>query len=251
MNPNRTSWFLPSLFLLLALGGCLKEPEIRIVEGIDTCRECNMVIDQPKQAAGFVKDGEFVTFDSPACLLRYIEALPKDQRPPPQDIYLADYRDGEFFSADRTALLLTSHINTVMNSRVVAFSDASGAMGARQHPDEVVTDWHGYRTERGTPETTLEVVFGPHGMEPGVVEADKDDLVLLRASGQGLQIDLILSIRGYPEAGSLTIPASGEPVELRFLASRPGAGFPIGAAEGEPVGVLKVTGAHTAEEEVH
>ena len=36
----------------------------------------------------------------------------------------------------------------------------------------------------------------------------------------------------------------------RFLASKPGAGFPIGAADGEAVGALVVTGAHTPDEEV-
>jgi hypothetical protein len=241
---------LLALTLLLTFSGCAREPAIEIVEGIDVCRECNMVIDQVNQSAGFVSGGEFIPFDSPGCLLRFYESLPKSERPRPEDIYFADYRDGAFYPAVRTTFLLTSHIPTVMNAQVVAFSDAEGAMGTRSHPDEVVTDWYGYRTERGTPEAVLEVVFGAEGMEPELVEADKGDLVVLRAVGLGLEEDLVLSIQGYPEAGSLTIPASGEAVEIRFLASKPGVGFPIGADDGHPLGVLRVTGAHTPDEEV-
>jgi hypothetical protein len=236
--------------LFTALSGCAREPEIQVVPGIDVCRECNMIIEQVNQAAGFVSGGEFIPFDSPGCLLRFYESLPKSHRPGVEDIYFADFRDGTFYSARRTALLLTSHIPTVMNAGVVAFSDADGAMEAREHPDEVVTDWHGYVTERGTPDVVLEVVFGPSGMEPEIIEVRKDDLVLLKALGRRLPTDLVLSIKGYPEAGSLTIPASGEEVQLRFLGSKPGTGFPIETAEGESMGALRVTGAHTPDEEV-
>ena len=34
-----------------------------------------IIIDQPRQAAGYFEDGEFVTFDSPICLLRSYESL--------------------------------------------------------------------------------------------------------------------------------------------------------------------------------
>ena len=238
------------LILLSALSGCVREPKIEVIAGLDVCAECNMVIDQVNQAAGFVSGNDFITFDSPACLLRYLESMPKGERPQPADIYFADYRDGFFHNAAQARFLLTSHIPTVMNGGVVVFSDVEAAMGFREHPDEVVTDWLGYRTERGTPDLVLDVVFGPSGMEPEMVEADKDDLVVLRVVGSGLAEDLEFSIRGYPEAGSLTVPASGEAVEVRFLASKPGAGFPIGAVGSDPMGVLRVTGAHTADEEV-
>jgi hypothetical protein len=236
--------------VLLGLAGCVREPKIELVEGVDVCRECNMIIDQANQAAGFVSGNEFITFDSPGCLLRFLEGLPKGERPHSADIYFADYRTGFFQSAELSTFLLTSHIPTVMNARVVVFSDAQGAMNIRQHPDEVVTDWYGYRTERGTPDAVLDVVIGPDGMEPEIVEATKDDLVLLRVVGRDLDADLTLFIRGYPEAGAMTIPAAGDTVEVRFLALKPGAGFPIGASEGNPLGMLRVIGAHTPEEEV-
>ncbi len=247
---TKAAFALSPLALLLTLTGCVREPKIEVMAGVDVCSECHMVIDQVNQAAGFLRGNEFVTFDSPGCLLRYLESMPKDERPQPADIYLADYRTGFFQSADLSAFLLTSHIPTVMNARVVVFSDADGAMNAREHADEVVTDWIGYRTERGTPDTVLEVVFGPRGMEPEIVEAAKDDLVQLRLVGRGLDSDLTLSIRGYPEAGAITIPASGDTIEVRFLALKPGAGFPIGVPEGDPMGMLRVTGPHTADEAV-
>jgi hypothetical protein len=242
---------LTHVLLISALVGCVREPEIEILAGVDVCAECNMLIDQVNQAAGFVSGNDFITFDSPKCLLRYLESMPKGDRPQPAEIYFADYRDGFFHSAERATFLLTSHIPTVMNGQVVVFSDAEAAMDSREHPDEVVTDWIGYRTERGTPDRVLDVVFGPSGMEPETVEADKDDLVVLRFAGQGLAEDVQISIRGYPEAGAFVIPASGEAVEVRFLASKPGAGFPIGVSGSDPLGILKVTGAHTADEEVH
>ncbi len=171
MNATSAALSLSTFSLVLISTGCAREPEIEIVEGLDVCRECNMVIDQVNQAAGLVSGGEFVTFDSPGCLLRFFESLPRKERPDPADIYFADYRDGTLHAAQRTTFLLTSHIPTVMNARVVVFSDPNGAMGARRHPDEVVTDWQGYRTERGTPDAVLEVVFGPEGMEPEVIQA--------------------------------------------------------------------------------
>jgi len=247
---TKAAFALPPLVFFSILSGCVRVPEIEVVAGVDVCSECHMVIDRVNQAAGFVQGNKFVTFDSPGCLLRHLESMPKNERPQPADIYLADYRTGFFQSADLSAFLLTSHIPTVMNAEVVVFSDAEGAMNAREHADEMVTDWVGYWTERGTPDTVLEVVFGPGGMEPEIVEAAKDDLVQLRVVGRGLDSDLTLSIRGYPEAGAITIPASGDTVEVRFLALKPGAGFPIGGTQGDPMGMLRVTGAHTEDEAV-
>ena len=246
----RLRFFLRTALSLVILAGCAKEPKIELVEGIDVCRECNMVIDQANQAAGFVSGSEFITFDSPACLLRYLEGLPKDERPPASDIYFADYRTGFFQSAELSTFLLTDHIPTVMNGRVVTFSDASGAKEAKKHPDERVMDWYGYRAERGTPDQILEVTIEGDRMVPDVVEVEKDDVVVLRAVGRELEADITLTVTGYPEAGAIIVPAAGDTVEVRFLALKPGAGFPIGPSKDRPMGMLKVVGAHTSDEEV-
>ena len=136
-----------------------------------------------------------------------------------------------------------------MNARVIAFADRDAAVQTLEHADESVTDWIGYRTLRGTPDVELELVVGPDGMEPDMVEVAKDDLILLNVVGRGLSSDVNISIRGYPEAGTVTIPADGSIAQFRILVTRPGAGFPVIAGDGNPLGMMRVTGAHTAEEE--
>ena len=87
-------------------------------------------------------------------------------------------------------------------------------------------------------------------MSPPTVEADKGELILWRAAGRGLERDLTVSIKGYPETGVVVLPVSGEAVEFRLIVSRPGAGFPVvDEQSGEPLGMLKVAGSHTLEEE--
>ncbi len=79
--------------------------------------------------------------------------------------------------------------------------------------------------------------------------ADRGDIVLWRASGQSLEADRTWAIKGYPEIEPATVPATGAQIELRFMATRPGAGFPIeDISGGQPLGMLKVSGAHTADE---
>ena len=58
-----------------------------------------------------------------------------------------------------------------------------------------------------------------------------------------------MTIRGYPEIGQIVVEPSDEPTEIRFFATRPGIGFPILAADEQALGMMRVTGAHTADEE--
>ena len=233
------------------LAGCAGEPAIEIRPGIDGCHECHMTIDQLKQASGYVLNREFLTFDSPGCLLRSIEALPKSERPQPANIYFADYRDGTLNSAETSAFLLTSHIPTVMNSGALTFANRDAAEDVREHGDEVVTDWAGYRTMRGTPDMVLDLELGPNGLVPEIIEVHKDDLIQLNVVGRGLSNDLSFTVRGYPEAGEAMIPAGSGSAVFRLLAFRPGAGFPVVDADGRSLGMIRVAGAHTADEEAN
>jgi len=209
-----------------------------------------MVIDQLHQACGYVADDEFVTFDSPLCLLRSYEERRKRGQSDPVGLYFADYVDASLHSADQARFLLTEHLPTVMNSGVVCFASLEAAMAQREHADEDLTDWVGFRTARGEPDVVWDVTFGVGGMVPDVVDAAKGDLVLLRARVTGLGRELAIVVDGYPEVGGVVVPDSGEQVEIRLLASRPGAGFPINDADSlEPLGRLRVSGAHTADEE--
>jgi hypothetical protein len=137
-----------------------------------------------------------------------------------------------------------------MGSGALAFGSRSAAEAAHEHEDEVVTDWIGYRTARGTPDREVEVSFGPEGMVPDRVEVEKGELVVWKVSNTAEGEERTLSIRGYPELEAVRIPAGEEPVSFRLLASRPGSGFPIvEAGADEALGVLVVRGPHTADEE--
>lgn len=241
---------LLAVAVAMNLVGCSSEVRPEVVAGIDACQRCNMIIDQVHQACGYVLRGEFATFDSPACLLGSYEGLRKRGEPLPAAIFFADYRDGAFHPAEATSFLLTDHVPTVMNGRVVCFGSREAAEAAREHPDEDITDWVGYRTARGEPDKILEVSIGDGGMSPEVVAVAKGDLVLWKVRRSPAEGDRSLSVKGYPELGSVKLPEGAEEVAFRLLATRPGAGFPVVWAEGgEPLGMLKVAGSHTKDEE--
>ena len=248
---RRLSSYRSAVFMIFVvlITGCGGEPTPEIMVGVDGCASCGMVIDRVNEAAGWVAGGEFVPFCSPGCLLAEHDALRKSGQPLPQAAFFADYHHGSFSPAVETAFLLTDHLPTVMNARVICFNSVVAAEEMRQHDDEIVTDWTGYRVRRGEPDIVIETAFGPGGMDPEVVTASKGDIVLWLASGEALEEDLDWLIKGYPEVEPPPIFVAGDPTELRFMAIRPGAGFPVERkADGTPLGMLKVSGAHTADE---
>lgn len=235
--------------LCALLAGCGGAPTPEITVGLDGCASCGMVIDRVNEAAGWIDNGEFVPFCSPGCLLSEFDEARASGEAPPEASFFADYRDGTFSPAGETAFLLTDHVPTVMNGRVICFNSVVAAESAQKHDDEVVTDWTGYRIQRGAPDTVIETVFGPGGMEPDVVMADKGDIVLWRASGVSLDEELSWAIKGYPEVEPPVVTTTGDATEIRFMATRPGAGFPIeDLTGGGTLGMFKVAGAHTADE---
>jgi hypothetical protein len=233
----------------ILLAGCSGEVRPSISVGLDACAQCNMVIDTTNQACGYVHDGHFVTFDSPSCLLRSYDGLRHQGSPPPTEIYFADYGSGEFVSAESVVILLTEHIPTVMDSGALCFSSTNGAEATRSAADEVITDWLGFRRLLGQPDAVVEAQITVDGMSPELVEVNKGDLVLFRIGGGQLHDPLPISIRGYPEVGEIVITPSEEPTELRFFATQPGVGFPVVDGDGKTLGMIRVTGAHTADEE--
>ncbi len=232
--------------LLVQCGG---KPTPEITEGVDACANCNMIIDKANEACGYFLDGEFVPFDSPVCL---VQKFDQDRRgaSQPGAVYFADYETGRFVPADSTYFLLTDHIPTVMNGGVLCFADKSAAESRREYDDESITDWTGFRVAKGTPDRKIPVVVTPGGMEPGVITVDKGELIEWEFMGRDLETDERLSLKGYDEFGEVAVPASGAPVTRRMLASRPGSGFAfIRVIDGKPLGMVKVMGAHTVEEE--
>lgn len=236
----------------LLLTGCSREVVPSVMAGVDACAYCHMVIEQVNQASGYVRDRGFVTFDSPACLLARFEELRKAGEPLPKAIFFADYSDGHFHRADTTTFLLTSHLPTVMEGEVLSFGNRADAERLREHDDEILTDWIGYRTARGEPDREVFVSLGPDGLSPDRIEVDKGELIAWTVTPTDTSGERALSIKikGYPELEAVRVGAGAEPSLFRLLASRPGAGFPIvEAATEEVLGVVVVRGAHTADEE--
>jgi len=243
---------LPAAVTLICLiaAGCSGEVQPEIVAGMDACAECSMLIDRPREAAGYVHHGKFVTFDSPVCLLRGYESLRGAGEELPSSVYFADYETGTLQAADAMTFLLSGHFTTVMEGGVLCFAERDAAIKLVRHDDEILTDWAGLQLARGEPDRVLEVSFSPTGMLPETVEASKGELLLWRASGERLERELEISVEGYPELGSVVVPASGTEVVFRMKAVRPGDGFPIVvASSGQTVGRLKVSGSHTRDEE--
>jgi hypothetical protein len=251
-NPRNRA-FTPALVMgvaALCLAACSGEVTPAVVAGVDSCANCSMVIDDVNQAAGWIEDGEFVTFDSPGCLLARYDELRQAGEPLPEDVFFADYQTSFFHPAAAVTFLLSSHRATVMEGGALAFGSEAEAEQAREHDDEVVTDWTGYRTARGTPDREVAVSVGPDGMTPERVEVDKGDVVAWTARSTAEEGERVLAIKGYPELEPVEVPAGAEPVAFRLLASRPGAGFPIvDTGTDEVLGVLVVHGPHTADEE--
>jgi len=230
--------------------GCQSEVKLEVVAGVDACHRCNMVIDQVNQACGYIENGELVPFDSPGCLLASYNQLRTQGGPLPGEVFFVDYNEGTWHPAKTTAFLLTEHIPTVMNAGVVCFASTEAADAIKEHESEKVTDWIGYRTARGVPDREVEITIDPTGMSPEAVDVAKGELVLWRVSGNDLTEDLEITVKGYPEAGTIIVPATGEEVSFRIMAVRPGAGFPIIETEsGKPLGRMRVSGAHTLDEE--
>lgn len=235
---------------LAVVAGCGGGGEPAIVPGVDACATCGMVIDRAREACGYVAGREFVTFDSPGCLLSAYDEIRGAGDPVPTGVFFADYSEGTLHPAESITFLLTTHVPTVMESGVLSFADRADAEALRSHDDETVTDWLGLRTARGKPDRVLEVGVETVAMTPETVAVDKGDLVLWRLRGNGLDEDLALTVRGYPEAGAVIVPSDGAEVTFRLMAVRPGEGFPVVTVEGDrTLGMLKVAGAHTVEEE--
>jgi len=238
--------FLFSYFITSCSGK--NEPEI--IADVDACAHCTMVISQVNQSCGYFIEGEFIPFDSPGCLLRSFDLIKKEGGVLPERIYFADFESSEFLPSNSTHFFLTTHIPTVMNSGVLCFKDKNIAQSYIKYDDEMVTDWMGYRVLRGTPDKTINIALTPEGMQPEVIVLNKNEIVEWVFSSQNIEEDISLYLKGYKELGNFSVPATGETFKLRMLANRPGAGFPfLKTSDDTPVGMVKVLGTHTSDEE--
>ncbi|MCP4203530.1 MAG: hypothetical protein GY769_16550 [bacterium] len=249
---RRSGSAVPAVLALLVSTslGCRREAKPKIVFGVEGCTACAMVIDNDKQASGYYLEREFHPFCSAGCLLGSFEKRRQAGQPLPRRIYFADYAEGGLRPVAGMTFLLTDHLPTVMESGILAFAGIETARAHRQHVDEVLTDWLGVRRLRGEPDRTVAVEFNDQAMIPEVIELFKGELVEWKVSGSELESSLQIMVRGYEELGDVAVPAAGEARSVRFLATRPGDGFPVQrVSDGVVLGRIRVAGPHTADEE--
>jgi hypothetical protein len=229
---------------------CSGEVRPEVIPGVDACSRCNMIIDRVNEAAGLAIEDDFMPFDSPVCMLQTLHERRRTHAGDPGVAYVAEYGSGAFRRADSTWFVLTDRVPTVMGGRVLTLGGVEEANGFAE-PGDTVSDWHGVRLARGTPDRRVQMALTPSGLEPFVAEAAKGDLVeLVIASEIAVVEGVDLTIRGYEDAGVIRIPGSGDAVTFRFFATRPGAGFPvIRPGRKAPVGTVRVTGTHTPDED--
>ena len=240
-----------SLFVFVLLCSslaCRGNGEPRIMPGVDACALCSMVITKANEACTLKAEGKWHTYDSPGCLLRAIEKRHSAHEGAAERILCADNTDGQLTPVENAAFLHTERVATVMGSGVLVFRDAVGAKAVAQG-DDIVTDWLGYRSRKGRPHQTLALTLSPQGITPQTISARKGDLIELTFSGAGLTENTHLRVRGYEHHGDIVVSSDATPTSLRLLLTKPGQGFPIiRLPDDKPLAMLKVEGAHTADE---
>ena len=89
------------------------------------------------------------------------------------------------------------------------------------------------------------------GLNPDVVLVNKDEIVEWIFVPQEPGIHDFVQLKGYDEMSKIEILSGGDPVVVRMLADKPGEGFPfIRLSDNRTLGMVKVIGAHTNDEEV-
>ena len=250
----RTYFFVIVALLLLKIilvANCQKEQRPQILANVDACTHCNMMISKLNQACGYFFSGEFIPFDSPVCLMHEFDVLRKKDNIALPSVYFADFCDSKFISAESTYFLFTKHIPTVMNAGIICFADKDSAIQYQKHQNEKIVEWKMFQAISCSPDTNISAILSLQGLDPQTVLLKKNQLVEWTFTGKGLKTQVDLILKGYEEFGSISITADGKPVKYKILASRPGTGFAFFTNDGAtPFGMVKISGAHTKDEEV-
>jgi hypothetical protein len=240
-----------SIILVTIFFSCKDEQKPQIESGIDECNNCKMVITQMNQACGFFYDNNFLTFCSPTCLLADYEYLNKEKTINNSKIYFTDFETRLFVRSDSTFFLFTKSVPTVMNSGILCFRSKERAQILKNHPEDHLKDWRKYRILAGTPDRIIKVKLSNKLMTPGVLVFKKNEIIQIEVENFSQIINPRFFIKGYEEVGNFKFPEGESFLIFRMMADKPGSGFPI-MMEGidQPIGMIKVLGAHTMDEEV-
>lgn len=242
---------LCGLFMaLLGIAGCKPQGLPEIKAGVDACDGCNMVIDKVNQACGYFADDGFIVFDAPGCMILRLDEYRAAGERMPARLYFADYQTARLLPRDSTVFLLTAHLPTVMGSGVLCFADRNAAQALRAHEDEITTNWSGCFARKAEANRQLDLVITADAARPEIVELQKGDVAAFHVTGEGLSGDVAVRIKGYEEIAPVIVSAAGDAAMFRLYADKPGAGFPLERiADGKTLGMIKVEGAHTEDEE--
>ena len=210
-----------------------------------------MVISETNQACGFFQENEFKPFCSPACLLKDYHELRNKYTIGNDQIYFTDYDKKTFVQSDSTFFLMTKTLPTVMNSGVLTFDSEAVAQQLLQQSDETVISWMKYQVIGGTPDKTINAVLQNNKIDPDVFTFDKNQIIQLDIKNVDKIDDRLLRIKGYEKYGPFRFMKNEEVLRIRLMADKPGSGFPI-LLDGieQPLGMIKVSGSHTQDEEV-
>jgi copper chaperone NosL len=242
---------LLAILLSISFFSCKEEKIPHIESGIDDCNHCKMIITETNQACGFFHQSEFVTFCSPKCLLADYEKLRKEKSIDKGHIYFGDFEGRKLIRADSTYFLFTNSIITVMNSGILTFKSENSAQLLMKQSDEFVTNWDKFQITAGTPDKIIKVKFFDGLMNPDIFSINKNEFIQLDIENKDRLDEKILFIKGYEDVGMFKFMKENPFLTIRLIADKPGSGFPI-MMKGvdQPLGMIKVYGSHTLDEEV-
>lgn len=122
-------------------------PEIRY--GEDTCAECNMIISDPRYAAGYAYElsaGRYASlaFDDIGDLLAHLE---KHREHKVVAWYVHDYTSEEWLDATTAYYVLSDEIHSPMGHGIAAHATRDAAEVLAQRKSGLVLDWQGLQAQ--------------------------------------------------------------------------------------------------------
>jgi copper chaperone NosL len=151
LRPEKRWWTVA--LVLLVLAGCAvgsatpAPPDIRY--GEDVCADCNMIISDPRFAAGYAVEIEPGRFESLAFddIGDMVSHLKNHQALKVAGLWVHDYWSDEWIDAETALYVVSSNIHSPMGHGVAAFAIESRAKQLAEEMDGNVYDWNRMRAE--------------------------------------------------------------------------------------------------------
>ena len=136
---------LSALLLAACTRGATEATPPAIRYGEDTCTECNMIISDPRYAAGYAYEiapgrYESLAFDDIGDLLAHLE---QHREHKVVAWYVHDYTTEEWLDATTAYYVLSNEIHSPMGHGLAAHASRAAAEALAQRKSGVVLDWQG------------------------------------------------------------------------------------------------------------